>query len=293
MTKSWNSSRSIVDASLPGVVPAAYARKIDLRCAKLGLRMSCASFSHVGNMKSCPSCMSCHVESQSSSVDSPSAAAAASKRSAKTYVCLVITCSSFRSPSTLATKPATAAAASMCWETARNLSTPQRAMHSSISSKSSVTSMLVLPDSFCALTKAALACGSERRHLNSVPIRSSPTTSEPRMHVKVPSTLRLLSMVTHCGCVTLPVSSRGILLNHPSSRVRSCSMTALTAECVITSARKSAASSRCARGMMASCSVLSSEAGTGRMLSWCSMVSSPNSGLSRPKEMRTIALRNS
>eukprot|EP00966_Prymnesium_polylepis_P109053 2523584-Prymnesium_polylepis.1 len=33
MTKSWNSSRSIVDTSLLDATPAAYARKIDLRRA--------------------------------------------------------------------------------------------------------------------------------------------------------------------------------------------------------------------------------------------------------------------
>eukprot|EP00966_Prymnesium_polylepis_P027063 625922-Prymnesium_polylepis.1 len=72
------------------------------------------------------------------------------------------TCSSFRSPSTLATKPATAAAASMCWETARNLSTPQRAMHSSISSKSSVTSTGEGGPGAAAggVRQAALQCGA-------------------------------------------------------------------------------------------------------------------------------------
>ena len=48
------------------------------------------------------------------------------------------------------------------------------------------------------MTKAAFACGTERRHLNSVPTRSSPTMSEPCVHVKVPMTLSACSVDTHC-----------------------------------------------------------------------------------------------
>ena len=82
-------------------------------------------------------------------------AAAGVKRSAVMYVAAVMTCSSLRSPRMLAIIADTFSPVLIC-STARYLSTPQRATHSSSSSKSSETSSTAEPLSFCELTKAAL-----------------------------------------------------------------------------------------------------------------------------------------
>mmetsp|Transcript_32760 Transcript_32760/g.74038 ORF Transcript_32760/g.74038 Transcript_32760/m.74038 type:complete len:286 (-) Transcript_32760:1500-2357(-) len=216
-------------------------------------------------------------------------------RSNTMRVASMTTSSADLSPSRLLMKPSMASAGEMSC-TARYLSTPQRAMHSSISSKSSETSTLAAApatDSFCELTKASLACGSDRRHLNSVPVRSSPTTSEPCRHVKVPSTFSDLSICTHCAVPTLPISSSGTLSYQACSRSRFASSTPSTAASAMTVSRNSTASSRWAFGSTLPLSIFSRDWGTGSNESWCSIVSSPNSGLSRQKETRTSTLRNS
>jgi hypothetical protein len=219
-------------------------------------------------------------------------AAAGVKRSALMYVAAVMTCSSFRSPRMLAIIADTFSPVLIC-STARYLSTPQRAMHSSSSSKSRVVSSTAPPPSFCALTKAALHCGTDRRHLNSVPTRSSPTMSEPCVHVNVPMTLSACSVEIHCVMPTFWFSSSGMVANHACRRGRPSASAACTSGICIVLARNSPASSRCALGRMFSLSARSRHCGTGSSESWCSIVSSPYSGLSRMNETRVSTFMNS